>query len=183
MSFLKNAAIYYAYEPHQEAAWDDLEAKLPNYLLEEFQRAYRAQEEPSSKSIDNSWSGIYTAATVVGAKYPECVAAQWALESGWGKSTSGKNNYFGIKGPGTKTTTWEDYGAGAVTIVDEFKDFDTIQDCIDDLVTKWYLDYKGYKGVNRANTRDDCAYLLKAEGYATDPQYPTKLINLMNTNT
>ena len=183
MSFLKNAAIYYAKEPHQEAAWDDLEAKLPNYLLEEFQRAYRTKEEPSSKPIDNNWSGIYTAATIAGAKYPECVAAQWALESGWGKSTSGKNNYFGIKGPGTKKTTWEDYGAGAVTIVDEFKDFDTIQDCIDDLVTKWYLDYKGYKGVNRANTREDCAYLLKAEGYATDPQYPTKLINLMNSYT
>ena len=36
MSFLKNAAIYFAYEPHQEAAWADLESKLPKYLLEEF---------------------------------------------------------------------------------------------------------------------------------------------------
>ena len=46
MSFLKNAAIYFAYEPHQEAAWEDLEAKLPKYLLEEFMEAYRASPKP-----------------------------------------------------------------------------------------------------------------------------------------
>ena len=179
MTFLIDAAKYYIAEPHQDAAWEDLEAKLPNYLLEEFKQAYRGYTEPS---VENTWDGILRAAIIAGAKYPECVAAQWALESGWGKYTSGKNNYFGIKGPGTKTQTWEDYGNGPVTIVDEFKDFDTPQDCINDLVTKWYLDYKGYKGVNNTNTRDDCAYQLKAEGYATDPQYPVKLINLMNSN-
>ena len=32
-----------------------------------------------------------------GAAHPQLVAAQWALESGWGKTPSGKNNYFGIK--------------------------------------------------------------------------------------
>lgn len=180
MGFLTDAAKYYKAEPHQIAAWEDLEAKLPTYLLKDFKQAYRGSTGPS---VSNSWDGIFLAATIAGAKFPECVAAQWALESGWGKYTSGKNNYFGIKGSGTKKTTWEDYGNGAVTIVAEFKDFDTTQDCIDDLVTKWYLDYKGYKGVNRANTRDDCAYLLKSEGYATDPQYPSKLINLMNSNT
>ena len=47
MTFLKNAAIYFAYEPHQEAAWEWLESKLPNYLLEEFKAAYRGSPEPS----------------------------------------------------------------------------------------------------------------------------------------
>ena len=46
MSFLTQAAIYYAYEPHQEAAWEALEAKLPRYLLEEFMEAYRASPKP-----------------------------------------------------------------------------------------------------------------------------------------
>ena len=41
-------------------------------------------------------------ATKAGAKYPHLVAAQWALESGFGKHQSGKNNFLGIKGPGTK---------------------------------------------------------------------------------
>jgi flagellum-specific peptidoglycan hydrolase FlgJ len=48
-------------------------------------------------------------------------------------------------------------------------------------VTKWYKDYKGYKGVNRATTADECAQLLVKEGYATDPMYATKLINIMRS--
>ena len=35
-------------------------------------------------------------ATNAGAKYPQLVAAQWALESAWGEHTSGENNFFGI---------------------------------------------------------------------------------------
>ena len=43
----------------------------------------------------------------------------------------------------------------------------------------WYKDYKSYKGVNRASTAGECAQLLKLEGYATDPNYPVKLIGIM----
>lgn len=129
--------------------------------------------------FDNSWKGIYNCAKEAGAKFPEVVAAQWALESAWGKHTSGKNNFFGIKGKGTVKTTWEDYGNGPVTIKAEFQDYETPFDCVDDLVTKWYKDYKHYKGVNRATSAENCAYLLKAEGYATDPIYASKLIDIM----
>jgi predicted chitinase len=45
-SFLTDAAKYYKREPHQDRAWEDLEAKLPNYLLEEFKAAYRASPAP-----------------------------------------------------------------------------------------------------------------------------------------
>ena len=75
--------------------------------------------------------------------------------------------------------SWEDYGNGPVTIKASFKDFATPYDCVEHLVTQWYKDYKGYKGVNRATSREDCAYLLKKEGYATDPIYSQKLIRLM----
>ena len=61
-------------------------------------------------------------------------------------------------------------------IRDEFKDFDSSLECVQYLVDRWYKDYKGYKGVNRAEDRDSAAYLLKEEGYATDPTYPQKLI-------
>ena len=117
MTFLVDAAKYYKSEPHQIAAWEDLEDKLPKYLLEEFQAAYRArQASPVIPVVTNSWEGIYTAAAMAGSKFPAVTAAQWALESAWGQHVSGKNNFFGIKGPGTVKTTWEDYGAGAVTI-------------------------------------------------------------------
>ena len=179
MSLLKQAAKYYVAEPHQDAAWDKLAEALPSYLLEEFMEAYRASTTPLTSLDPNSWDGIYHAAIRCGAEFPEVVAAQWALESAWGKHTSGKNNFFGIKGKGTVKTTWEDYGNGPVTIQDEFKDFDSPADCIDDLITKWYKDYKSYKGVNRAYSYEECARLLKTEGYATDPVYSDKLIRII----
>lgn len=129
------------------------------------------------------WSDFYHLGKISGAKFPELLAAQAALESGWGKHRSGKNNYFGIKGsPGTVVSTQEWDGSKMITINAEFKDFATPLECVEYLVDRWYKDYKGYKGINRASDRDEAARLLKAEGYATDPEYPGKLIKLMNDN-
>ena len=48
MSFLSDAAKWYREEEHQKAAWDALEALLPQYLLTDFQEAYRgAQSAPT----------------------------------------------------------------------------------------------------------------------------------------
>lgn len=179
MCFLKQAATYYVGEPHQDAAWEYLWDSLDSYTQESFKDAYRGSTEPLASLDPNSWDGIYHAAKECGATYPQVAAAQWALESAWGKHTSGKNNFFGIKGKGTITTTWEDYGNGPVTIQDEFKDFDSPAACIEYLITKWYKDYKGYKGVNRAYSYEECARLLKTEGYATDPIYSDKLIRII----
>ena len=47
MSFLINAAKYYNAEPHQDQAWEELEAELPTDTLERFKMAYRGSPEPS----------------------------------------------------------------------------------------------------------------------------------------
>ena len=117
------------------------------------------------KAFPNTWEGIEGAAKEAGAKFPEVVAAQWALESGYGRYVSGKNNFFGIKGTGTIKTTWEDYGKGPVTIKASFKNFNSPYDCVAYLVMQWYKDYKTYKGVNRARNREECARMLKQQGY------------------
>lgn len=129
-----------------------------------------------------SWHSIAEMAAKAGSKFPELVAAQWACESGWGQHMSGKNNFFGIKGKGTKKTTQEWDGAKFITIVDEFKDYATPYECVEDLVRKWYLDYKDYSGVNDCATREDAARELVKQGYATDPLYANKLIDLMSRN-
>ena len=179
---------YYQGLPHQQLAVAELWKRMPVSLLEDdadWVEMYRSpEEEPEpeiipGKEVDNSWGGIYAAAKLAGAKFPECVAAQWALESGWGQHTSGVNNFFGLKGDGTDCVTWEHFDGKDVTITDSFKNFDSIQDCVDELVKLWYKDYKSYKGVNRASTAGECAQLLKLEGYATDPNYPVKLIGIM----
>jgi len=130
--------------------------------------------------VENTWKGVKAAAKVAGAKYPEVVAAQWALESGWGKHTSGKHNYFGLKGSGTERETKEFINGKWITVRAGFIDFPDLQTCVSYLVDRWYRDYKNYKGVNRAVSREDCARLLQKEGYATDPSYPEKLIKLMS---
>ena len=131
------------------------------------------------RSYDNTWAGVASAAKAAGALYPELVAAQWALESGWGKKTSGKNNYFGIKGSGTKHNTQEFEGGKFVTINAEFEDFNSLYDCVVYLVERWYKNWKQYKGVNTAASKEAGARHLIKEGYATDPAYADKLIKLM----
>ena len=130
----------------------------------------------------NTWAGVMLAGGHAGAKFPELVAAQWALESGWGKHTSGKNNYFGLKGQGSDVVTHEYYDGQRVIVTDSFMNFSSLYASVECLVTRWYRDYKGYKGINRAATREEAARLLKVEGYATDPVYTDKLIKLMDDN-
>jgi hypothetical protein len=137
---------------------------------------------PSRVATTNTWDGVVTAAKAAGAKFPEVVAAQWALESGYGEHTSGKNNYFGLKGEGSDRETKEFINGQWISIVDGFIDFPDLQTCVTYLVDRWYRDYQRFKGVNRAGSPEECARLLVAEGYATDPQYSDKLIRLMRDN-
>ena len=142
-------------------------------------------EQPEKDALyDGTWKGVEAIARAGGARWPQVVAAQWALESGYGKFLSGKNNFFGIKGsPGTSKETKEFLNGRWVTITDTFKDYPTPEACIEDLIRMWYKDYRGFKGVNRANTWPECCHLLRKEGYATDPTYPEKLIRLIRQNT
>lgn len=133
----------------------------------------------TEKVFSNTWKGVMEAARNAGARYPELVAAQWALESSWGKDVSGKENYFGLKGKGTNRLTQEVINGKTVTITDGFLNFDSLGDCVDYLVTRWYKDWKGYKGVNNSDSAEAAARQLVAQGYATDPAYAEKLIKLM----
>jgi hypothetical protein len=133
----------------------------------------------NAQQFPNTWEDVAAAATATGARFPELVAAQWALESGWGKHTSGKNNYFGLKGPGTSTKTQEVINGKTVTITASFIDFPDLVTCVSYLVSRWYKDWKDYKGVNNASDREAAARSLVEQGYATDPQYAEKLIALM----
>ena len=137
---------------------------------------------PLRVTVTNTWDGVVAAAKAAGAKFPEVVAAQWALESGYGKHTSGKNNYFGIKGKdgeGSLVSTTEFVGGMEIKVDAWFKNFTDLSACVAYIVDRWYKDYNGYKGVNRATSPDECAELLVKEGYATDPLYATKLQRLL----
>ena len=129
--------------------------------------------------VNNDWQGVCSYARSVGARFPELVASQWALESNFGKHLSGKWNPFGLKGSGTVKSTQEFYDGQWVTIKDGFIDFPSLAAAIDYLVSHWYKDWQRYKGVNGAPNRYAAARMLKDQGYATDPDYPNKLSRLM----
>lgn len=133
-------------------------------------------------AVGTTWEEISTVAAKAGAKYPELLAAQWALESGWGMKVSGKNNYWGIKGKGTLKDTWEFIDGKEVKVKAEFKDFASLEEAVAYLVDRWYKDYQDYKGVNNAPSRNAAAKELVKQGYATDPAYADKLIQLMDEN-
>jgi uncharacterized protein YcbK (DUF882 family) len=172
-----DAATFFNKEQHQIDAWNWLQDQVALEVLESFSVKYRTkpvQEAPVT------WEVVVKTAKKAGAKFPECVAAQWALESGWGQHTSGKNNYFGLKGSGSTVETKEFVNGQWITIKAGFIDFLDLQACVSYLVDRWYKDFDGYAGVNKATSRNECARLLVKEGYATDPDYSTKLIQIMD---
>ena len=146
----------------------------------------KTRSTPTASGSSPTMDSIFSMAKKSGAKYPGLVAAQWALESGYGKTPSGKNNFFGIKAAageaGTSKNTWEVYDGKEVNTSARFKDFETPQAGVDHLVGQWHKDYKGYKGVNNASDAAAAAEMLRSEGYATDPAYSQKLIRIMKEN-
>lgn len=188
MSNFLNAARYTDKshpEPHQIAAWSMAWEWLNREQQKEFLETFRsATASESATPGNNSWAGIIAIAKNMGVKYPELVAAQWAHESNWGQRTTGKNNYFGLKGKGTKVETTEFENGEKVAIVDEFVNFRSLEDCVKYLIQRWYFDFmvgnKIYHGVDRAKNRNQAAKLLVEEGYATDPRYAENLIKIMN---
>ena len=176
---------YYKGEPQQRRAIEILRQHInevdPTLLTEgaAWLSTYR-ERPPAPADYPNTWEGVKAAAQACGAKFPELVAAQWSLESAHGTAVSGKHNYFGLKGSGSQHVTQEEVDGKMVTITAGFIDFNTLKDCINYLVTRWYLDYKGYQGVNHCATAEDAAWDLKRQSYATDSKYPEKLIRIMN---
>lgn len=132
------------------------------------------------------WAEFYDYGKKSGAKYPEVVSAQFALESGWGKHLAARNNFFGLKGTAgmdvTVSNTREVVNGQDVYMNEPFVNFDTPLDSVKYLTKLWYKDYKGYKGINNAGNAIQAAAMLKQQGYATDPVYAEGLQRLIREN-
>lgn len=117
---------------------------------------------------------------------PSIVIAQAILESGWGKYAI-ENNIFGIKaGPSwngkaiiRNTKEWD--GRRYITKESRFRAYDSIEDSIID-----YLNLVGkskrYEKVKEAKNYREAAKFIHDAGYATDPEYSNKLINIIESN-
>ncbi len=175
---LRDVAKYYNNQEHQNFALDFLQDQIPPGTLAKFSDLWRSGPKNNIPS-NGSWDGVVELARAAGAKFPELVAAQWALESNWGRNTSGTHNYFGLKGSGTTKTTTEYVNGVPISIRDGFLNFGSLQESVEYLVTRWYKDYKQYSGVNNAKSTSEAAKQLVTQGYATDPAYSSKLLSIV----
>jgi flagellum-specific peptidoglycan hydrolase FlgJ len=112
--------------------------------------------------------------------------AQAALETGWGGSSIGDaKNLFGIKGTGPAGTinvpTKEFVNGQMITVQDNFRKYNSWQESIEDhgklLQNSRYSYALQYK-----NDPDRYAQEIHKAGYATDPNYASKLISIMKSN-
>ena len=115
-----------------------------------------------------------------GARYPGLAAAQFQVESAGGDSPSGDYNYFGIKAGADESGVWlptTEYRNGVpVTEEAKFKNFNSPQESMNELVSRWHKNYKDYTGVNSQPTIEAAAQDLFDQGYANDPNYAAKLL-------
>ncbi|HHV47267.1 MAG TPA: glycoside hydrolase family 73 protein [Tissierellia bacterium] len=117
---------------------------------------------------------------------PSLVIAQAILESSWGKKAI-ENNIFGIKagsswkGRTVLRNTREWNGREYVVEESRFRAYDSIEDSIMD-----YLNLVGnsrrYEKVKNAKDYKEAARLIYEAGYATDPEYADKLIDIIEKN-
>lgn len=117
---------------------------------------------------------------------PSVTIAQAILESNWGKSSLSQqeNNYFGIKGQSDKRkyATLE-YDEEWIEIHASFRSYPSLEASVNDYAnliangTAWNASL--YEGVQQAETYQEAAQALYSAGYATDPTYPEKLIEII----
>ena len=111
---------------------------------------------------------------------PSLTAAQAIIESGWGQSSlaSQYHNLFGIKGSynGHSVTlpTREVYGGQSVIINDAFRAYDNNSQSVQDHGYFLVANSRYHNLLWKTNYRD-VTYLIRADGYATDPSYTTTL--------
>ena len=110
--------------------------------------------------------------------------AQGALESGWGRSAPG-NNLFGIKGTGQERETREYVNGEWITIQDGFRVYESwegsVRDHSDFLIANGRYTRAGFFKYCKEMDYRGAAQALQSAGYATDPNYATKLINIIET--
>ena len=127
-------------------------------------------------------------------------AAQMILESGYVKTELAKvaNNCFGMKTTlsgnswagsswdgksKVKILTWENYGGKNVKVYADFRKYQTIEESIKDhaayLLGAMNGNKKRYKGLTSAKNYHEAITIIKNGGYATDPNYISKIENII----
>jgi hypothetical protein len=126
----------------------------------------------------SGFQDVIAITNAAGFKHPAVAAAMWALESGWGKNHSGKNNVFNIKAqPGQGTMMPSPEGNGKV-YNSWWRDYPSVLESAKDF-TNLMTNSRYAGGVQAAQTPRQAIQAIIGAGYATDPKYVNKVVDIL----
>ena len=140
------------------------------------------------KKDQRQYVEFYNMAVEAGIDYPEIVAAQASLESSHGTSdlTTKYNNPFGIKvlreaevaanQPSVQMNTKEVIDGKEIVSEEPFRVYDNIGESFEGYKEK--VAHPRYDAIREATTKEEYARAIQDGGYASDPDYADKLINI-----
>lgn len=108
---------------------------------------------------------------------PSVIIAQAALESGWNLEAK---TLFGIKGDGVSLVTTEYIDGIKKIVTDSFVVYEDIAKAIEGYFN--LLNTARYTDVRNADTYNAQSIALYNCGYATDPDYSVKIVNIIEIN-
>ncbi|WP_268912648.1 glycoside hydrolase family 73 protein [Lentilactobacillus sp. SPB1-3] len=167
-------ALYESSQPTQQVA-------VPTQSMSAHQREFIHKIAPEAQRLQGQYNIL-----------PSVTIAQAILESQWGDSklASEYYNLFGVKAQGNTQksaylNTQEFVNGQYVTIKAKFQVYSSYNESLRDhaqllaLGTKWNPNQ--YADVTNAANYVDAAKGLQTDGYATDPAYTQKLIQIIRT--
>lgn len=162
--------------------------EAPRYLVDEQQQenqqvskeAFIERLVPHAQTLQRGYGVL-----------PSIIIGQAILESNWGQSelSSKYNNLFGIKSFGHSdfvTLDTQEYVNGQwITIQGDFRVYQTWEESMDDHTMLFVngVDWspQKYEAVLTAPSYKEAAVALQEAGYATDPTYAEKVIQVIET--
>ncbi|KKF38875.1 flagellar biosynthesis protein FlgJ [Hafnia alvei] len=129
---------------------------------------------PAAIMVKRNW-GVPIAVTI----------AQGAIESAWGVKSNG-NVYFGVKGKSPKGKsinfmTHENYGGLSIKIKDSFRSYDSLEQSADDFGRFLTVNKRFSAAFSYPNEPEKFLHEVAKAGYATDPLYENKVLDVMRS--
>lgn len=168
--YSKKRQLYFAYKDYNLNIYNSI---LNKYVFDVNTKFNYAVDDSLFLTISNLDTIVKNTKS-----YPSVVTAMAIIESGWGKYAIGGNNYFGIKGSGHYKLTKEWDGEKFITIIDSFKHFKSMTDGIKAHST---LLHNSNYNIGSAKTYMDAVNMIYKGGYATDPDYVSKITFIIKT--
>lgn len=163
---------------------DKTDSKVPE--------ASSAPFESAEEFVTTVWEHAKTAAQKIGLN-PAVMVAQAALETGWGKHIINKsdgnssNNLFNIK----SDKSWDGEKASKVTLEFEqgtpvkkqasFRAYDSIKESVNDFVDFLTQNPRYQEALQNTAKPSEFLDSLQKAGYATDPNYASKIKKVLNS--